>query len=92
MSKENKRAERRTSFIRDIRRKQRNVIWPEALHNSRSIDEFLWKGSSNPSLVQRIGAWLIGLVLRLLGPTSFVAALKGGLEGLPLVMILPRNQ
>lgn len=50
VSKKSKRAKRRTSFIRDISRKQSNVIWPEALCNSRSIDEFLWKGNSNPHL------------------------------------------
>ena len=62
---------RRTSagadpFIDDIRRSQRNVVWPDPVVNSRSVDEFLWKGSASPTLVQRIGAWLFGVSL--IGP------------------------
>lgn len=37
------------------------------LMNSRRGDEFLWHGSPNPTRVQRIGVWLIGLFCFALG-------------------------
>jgi hypothetical protein len=45
----------------EIGAKQNNVLWPDTLRNSRSVDVFLWKGSPAPTLVQRIGAWAFGL-------------------------------
>jgi hypothetical protein len=53
--------------IEDVRAKQRNTVWPDAMINSRSVDAFLWKGSPNAPLVQRIGAWIFGLTFILLG-------------------------
>jgi hypothetical protein len=49
-------------FIDETRDRQRNVVFPDTVRNGRSVDAFLWKGSSNPPLVQRIAAWLFGLV------------------------------
>ena len=37
------------------------------MKNSSSVDEFLWKGSPDAPLVQRIGAWIFGLTFILLG-------------------------
>jgi hypothetical protein len=54
-------AEHLAAFINKVRTKQQNVVWPGPLQNGRSIDDFLWKGSSHPPLVQRLGAWLIGV-------------------------------
>jgi hypothetical protein len=51
----------RQDFIEDIRQKQQNTLWPDTLRNSRSVDSFLWNGDPNPSRVQRIAAWLLGL-------------------------------
>ena len=49
------------ALIGDIKSKQNNTLWPEAMVNARSADMFLWWGSENPPLVQRIAAWLFGL-------------------------------
>src|SRR5262249_36765012 len=54
-------------FIEEVRAKQSNTVWPDALLNGRSVDEFLWKGSQNAPLVQRIGAGIFGLTFMLLG-------------------------
>ena len=35
--------------------------------NSSSVDGFLWKGSENAPLVQRIGAWIFGFFFMLMG-------------------------
>lgn len=51
-----------TDLIEDIRNNQRNIVWPGPLVNSRGVDYFFWKGSPNPSVIQRIAAWLFGLV------------------------------
>lgn len=48
-------------FIEDVRAKQRNTVWPDTLLNGRSVDEFLWKGSADAPLIQRIGAIIFGL-------------------------------
>jgi hypothetical protein len=64
--KRHKREEKR-GFIKGVRARQRNVVWPDALLNGRAVDVFLWRGSVKPPLVQRIGAWLIGAVFILDG-------------------------
>ena len=51
-----------SDYLKEIGDKQRNIVWPGPLVNSRGVDEFLWKGSPNPTLIQRIAAWLFGLV------------------------------
>src|ERR1700760_4352253 len=53
-------------LIEEIKAKQRNIVWPDTLRNGGSVDEFLWKGSSDASLVQRIGAWVFGFTFMLL--------------------------
>ena len=35
-----------------VRAKQRNTTWPDTLLNGRSVDEFLWKGPSDATLIQ----------------------------------------
>ena len=52
-----------SDYLKDIDNKQRNIIWPGPLVNSRGVDEFFWKGSPRPTMVQRIAAWLFGLAL-----------------------------
>ena len=37
------------------------------MKNSRGVDEFLWKGAPNAPLVQRIGAWIFGIMFLLFG-------------------------
>ncbi|MGD0629420.1 MAG: hypothetical protein ABR987_08710 [Terracidiphilus sp.] len=46
--------------IEEVRAKQRNTLWPETIGNRRSVDAFLWKGSPDAPLVQRIAAWVFG--------------------------------
>lgn len=53
--------------IEDLRAKQRNTVWPDPIRNSRSVDAFLWNGSPDAPLVQRIGAWIFGLTFILAG-------------------------
>ena len=48
-------------FVGEVRAKQKNILWPDTLRNSRSAYLFLWRGSPNPAPVQRVGAWLFGL-------------------------------
>lgn len=53
--------------VEETKAKQRNILWPDALLNSRSVDAFLWKGSPDAPLVQRVGAWIFGITFMLLG-------------------------
>jgi hypothetical protein len=54
-------------LIEEIEAKQRNIDWPDAMNNGRSVDEFLWKGDLDAPLVQRMGAWIFGLTFILMG-------------------------
>jgi len=57
------------SYIGQIEARQRNLIWPDVLRGSRSVDEFLWKGSRDAPLVQRIGAVILALAYVLVALT-----------------------
>jgi len=60
-------------FIDESRASQRNIVFPDTVRNGRSVDVFLWHGSPNPSLVQRIGAWMFGLTFIVIGLSFFGA-------------------
>lgn len=58
--------------IEDVKSRQRNIVFPEVLRNSRFVYAFLWKGSADAPFVQRVGAWIFGsffilVVLAILG-------------------------
>jgi hypothetical protein len=53
-------------LIEQTKAKQRNTIWPDTFQNGRSVDEYLWKGSPDAPLVQRIGAVIFGLFFMLM--------------------------
>jgi hypothetical protein len=59
-------------FIDEIRAKQRNIGFPDGLANGAAMDKFLWQGSANPPLAQRIGAWIFGLTLAMMGVVFIV--------------------
>lgn len=70
-------SERRTrKVVEELKARQRNLVWPDALINSRSVDQFLWRGAPNAPLVQRVGAWLFGLVFTVVGIGFLVVAYK----------------
>jgi hypothetical protein len=56
--------------------RQRNIVFPDTVRNGRSIDSFLWNGSPNPTRVQRIGAWTIGMVEMVFGLEFFAYAVQ----------------
>jgi hypothetical protein len=62
------------SLIEEIKATQQNTLWPDTMKNSSSVDEFLWKGSPDAPLVQRIGACIFGLTFILGGLGWFAAA------------------
>ena len=49
-------------FSNDIHQRQRNTVYPDTLRNARSVDSFLWHGSADATMVQRIGAFIFGVV------------------------------
>src|SRR6266404_8742491 len=50
------------NLIDESRASQWNIVFPDTVRNGRAVDVFLWRGSPNPLLVQRIGAWMFGLL------------------------------
>jgi hypothetical protein len=63
-------------FIEETSSSQRNIVFPDTVRNARSVDAFLWRGSPNPRLVQRIAAWMFGLVFVGLGAEFFFQAVQ----------------
>jgi hypothetical protein len=49
-------------FIHDVEARQRNILWPDALRNARSVDRLIFRGAPDAPLVQRIGIILFGLI------------------------------
>jgi len=64
------------TFIEETRERQRNIVFPDTVRNARSADAFFWRGSSRPTFVQRIAAWMFGL--------GFIA---GGIEAFWLAFV-----
>jgi hypothetical protein len=56
-------------LTRRLRLKQSNVVWPELVRNSYSLDRLLWHGSPHASLIQKIGSLVFGLVFFSVGAT-----------------------
>jgi hypothetical protein len=54
-------------LIDEIKDRQSNTLWPDTMKNGSSVDEFLWKGSPDAPLVQRMGAWIFGIFFLLCG-------------------------
>lgn len=65
--------------LEEIKTRQKNTIWPDTLLNGRSVDEFLWKGSADAPLVQRVGACIFGATFMLLA----VALIEADREASP---------
>jgi hypothetical protein len=61
-------------LIKDLRARQQNTLWPEAMVNSSSVDALLWKGSPNATRVQRIGIAIWGLAFACIGAACEMGA------------------
>ena len=67
-------------FIDEYSARQRNTLFPDAVRNGRLADAFFWKGTPNPSRVQRIAAWMFGLMSIGFGLEFFSFAVKERIE------------
>jgi hypothetical protein len=81
-------SEPQQQLIEEIKQKQRSTVWPDALVNSRGVDEFLWKGSPDAPLVQRVAAWLFGIVFILAGVGWLAGAYQKHWWGICLLSIV----
>jgi hypothetical protein len=54
-------------IIEDVKLRQRNAVWPDAMVNSSSVDALLWKGSPNATKVQRVGIAIWGMAFACVG-------------------------
>jgi len=61
-------------LIQKLKARQRNTVWPDTLRSGRSIDAFLWHGSSRATCIQRVGAFAFGLFFILLGVATLELA------------------
>src|SRR5450755_621672 len=68
-----------SKLLDDVRARQRSTVWPDTLRNGRTVDGFLWSGSSDATPVQRIGSAIVGLAFLAVGFTFvYIAVSKGG--------------
>jgi hypothetical protein len=65
-------------FTTEIQKKQSNILWPDALLNSKHADALILKGSRSLSVVQRIGITIWGLAITLLGLIFLAIAFQIG--------------
>ncbi|HXE62188.1 MAG TPA: hypothetical protein VN519_01535 [Bryobacteraceae bacterium] len=72
-------------FVDDVSAKQRNIVWPGPLVNSRGVDSFFWNGSPNPTIIQRIAAWLFAATD--IGGALMLALLAWRIGGTALVVL-----
>ena len=54
-------------LIEEIKARQRNTLWPDSFTNGRAVSTFLWKGSPDATLIQRLGLWIFGILFILFG-------------------------
>ncbi|MGD0628661.1 MAG: hypothetical protein ABR987_04880 [Terracidiphilus sp.] len=62
------------TLIEDVRTKQGNTLWPDAMANSSSVDALLWKGSPKATKIQRIGIAIWGLAFVCIGAACDLGA------------------
>jgi hypothetical protein len=77
----------RDKLRQDLEDKQKNILWPDTLRNARGVDEFLWKGSPRPTVVQRVGLGIFGFFYLVGGVALFLIispTLPRILVGVPL--------
>ena len=72
--------EARQKFLDEIEANQKNILWNDTVRNGRGVDAFLWKGSPDATLVQRVGAWLFGLTFLGFGVVFLTIARRLGRE------------
>jgi hypothetical protein len=61
---------RREQWESDIANRQRNVQWHDTFRNNHFVNELLWKGRPDATLVQRIGIALFSIA-----PLTFAVVL-----------------
>ena len=69
----------------EMRAKQSNIVWPGPLVNSRGVDAFFWRGSPNPTTIQRIAAWLFAAAD--IGGALMLATLAWHIGGSGLILL-----
>jgi hypothetical protein len=62
-------------YIGQIERQQSNILWPDSLHNSRGVDELLWKGKKDAPLIQRAGIAVFALLFLTVGAAILLQAI-----------------
>ena len=67
-------------LVDEFRVRQQNIVFLDTVRNGSLVDLFLWKGSPNPALVQRIAAWMFGLVFMGFGGETFYYAVVERVE------------
>jgi hypothetical protein len=64
------------STVEELKRRQRNIVFPDTVTNARSVDAFLLRGDPRAPLIQRMGAWVFGSFFVLCGVVCFNLALN----------------
>lgn len=63
-------------MLQEVDARQRNILWPDAMINSSSVDALLWKGSPKATKVQRVGIAIWGFVFLSAGASFMLFAFE----------------
>lgn len=78
-----------SSFLDNVRERQRNIVWPDTMRNGGSVDALLWRGSRDATTVERIGIAIFGLSFLVAGIGFAYIAYSGREIVLALFAALP---
>ncbi len=73
----------------EVQARQRNTTWPDAMKNSRGVDDLLWNGSPNPTRVQRAGILIFGISYIVAGAALMTLASEQHTKILGCFSLLP---
>ncbi len=66
------------SYIGSVKDRQKNILFPDVLVGSRSVDSLLFKGARNAPLVQRIGVVILALAYLMIAVLFTSMAIEQG--------------
>jgi len=76
-------------LIETTRASQRNIVFPDTVRNGRAVDVFFWRGFPHPTRVQKIAAWMFGLMWMAMGLLCLSVAVRDRVrEGFSISIVI----
>jgi hypothetical protein len=79
--------EAENGWSEELEAKQRNLVWPDTMRNSRGVDVLFFKGDPKAPTVQRVGCWVFGISMFFVTATSIAELLDSKDAGWAIMAI-----